>query len=190
MRLEYLKAEIHNWTFMWIQVNVCIHNIILYYVHWCWCVIYVLYCLNTDIHVNVQYIMYFCFCRLWTETIFVTLYDNYRQPVETGHAWNRRTDWWYPPLLSDEQNVLVACVWDRLVQYCMGPALFFFFLFQLFDNISSTYTYLLADDTTKESIIIDPVLEQAERDAKLIKELGLKLKYARKNSINECQDFY
>lgn len=59
--------------------------------------------------------------------------------------------------------------------------LFFFFHFnpcQLFDTVSSTYTYLLADRTTKEAILIDPVLEQAKRDAQLITELGLELKYA------------
>jgi len=48
---------------------------------------------------------------------------------------------------------------------------------QLFEKESSTYTYLLADKVTKEAILIDPVLEMAERDAKLIKELGLTLKY-------------
>lgn len=53
------------------------------------------------------------------------------------------------------------------------------FLFrQLFDNSSSTYTYILADKLSKESIIIDPVLEQVDRDIRLITELGLKLKYA------------
>jgi sulfur dioxygenase len=51
---------------------------------------------------------------------------------------------------------------------------------QLFDNESSTYTYLLADTTKKEAIIIDPVLELAERDAQLIRDLGLTLKYASK----------
>lgn len=44
---------------------------------------------------------------------------------------------------------------------------------QLFDPTSSTYTYLLADGG--ETVLIDPVLEQAERDAALIGELGLKL---------------
>ena len=37
-------------------------------------------------------------------------------------------------------------------------------LTQLFDPESSTYTYLLADDKTREAVIIDPVLEQAGRD--------------------------
>ncbi|XP_061397431.1 persulfide dioxygenase ETHE1, mitochondrial [Musca vetustissima] len=53
-----------------------------------------------------------------------------------------------------------------------------FFFRQLFDTESSTYTYLLADLTTHEAIIIDPVLEQAKRDAQLIKDLGFTLKYA------------
>jgi sulfur dioxygenase len=51
---------------------------------------------------------------------------------------------------------------------------------QLFDNETSTYTYLLADTTTKEAVLIDPVLELAERDAQLVKDLGLTLKFASK----------
>ena len=35
---------------------------------------------------------------------------------------------------------------------------------QLFDPTSSTYTYLLADETTREAILIDSVFEQARRD--------------------------
>lgn len=49
---------------------------------------------------------------------------------------------------------------------------------QLFDPESSTYTYLLADTQNHEAVIIDPVLEQTERDLQVIKELGLTLKYA------------
>ncbi|KAK4886715.1 hypothetical protein RN001_002986 [Aquatica leii] len=53
------------------------------------------------------------------------------------------------------------------------------FLFrQLFDTTSSTYTYLLADTTTKEAVLIDPVFEHAVRDAQLCKDLNLSLKYA------------
>ena len=78
---------------------------------------------------------------------------------------------------------------------------------QLFERESSTYTYLLADDETKEvrrlatrsqpccrsgsystrnlpsfrtciqAVLIDPVLETAERDAALVKDLGLTLVY-------------
>jgi glyoxylase-like metal-dependent hydrolase (beta-lactamase superfamily II)/rhodanese-related sulfurtransferase len=46
---------------------------------------------------------------------------------------------------------------------------------QLFDTQSSTYTYLLGDPASREAVLIDPVFEQARRDAALVKELGLKL---------------
>ncbi|MBL7544528.1 MAG: MBL fold metallo-hydrolase [Bdellovibrionaceae bacterium] len=49
--------------------------------------------------------------------------------------------------------------------------------YQLFEHESSTYTYLIGDPVTKESAIIDPVMETVDRDLKLIDELGLKLKY-------------
>ncbi len=46
---------------------------------------------------------------------------------------------------------------------------------QLFDPQSSTYSYLLADGPTREAVLIDPVFEQARRDAALIQELDLTL---------------
>jgi glyoxylase-like metal-dependent hydrolase (beta-lactamase superfamily II)/rhodanese-related sulfurtransferase len=46
---------------------------------------------------------------------------------------------------------------------------------QSFDPQSSTYTYLLADPSTGEAILIDPVFEQVRRDAALFRELGLRL---------------
>ena len=46
---------------------------------------------------------------------------------------------------------------------------------QLFDPQSSTYTYLLADERSRQAIIVDTVFEQSKRDAALIEELGLKL---------------
>jgi sulfur dioxygenase len=46
---------------------------------------------------------------------------------------------------------------------------------QLFDPTSSTYTYLLGCSASKEALLIDPVFEQARRDAALIAELGLTL---------------
>jgi sulfur dioxygenase len=49
---------------------------------------------------------------------------------------------------------------------------------QLFDPESSTYTYLLADEDARVAVIIDPVLEQLERDLQLIAELDLELVYA------------
>lgn len=51
------------------------------------------------------------------------------------------------------------------------------FFRQLFDLESSTYTYLLADEQTKEAVLIDPVFEQLDRDVGLLQELGFQLRY-------------
>lgn len=48
---------------------------------------------------------------------------------------------------------------------------------QLFDSESCTYTYLLADELSREAALIDTVREQAERDARVLRELDLELKY-------------
>ncbi|XP_073945841.1 persulfide dioxygenase ETHE1, mitochondrial isoform X2 [Choristoneura fumiferana] len=53
-----------------------------------------------------------------------------------------------------------------------------FFFRQLFDTVSSTYTYIVGDPATREAVLIDPVLEHAQRDAALLSELGYKLLYA------------
>jgi len=49
---------------------------------------------------------------------------------------------------------------------------------QLFDPETSTYTYLLADEATRDAIVVDPVLDQIERDTGLVRELDLELRYA------------
>ncbi len=49
---------------------------------------------------------------------------------------------------------------------------------QLFDPASSTYTYVLFDQTTRDAVIIDPVDEQIERDLATMREYGLKLVWA------------
>ena len=46
---------------------------------------------------------------------------------------------------------------------------------QLFDPASSTYTYLLFDEATRDALIIDPVEEQLERDLAALRQYGLKL---------------
>lgn len=48
---------------------------------------------------------------------------------------------------------------------------------QLFDPMSSTYTYLLGCKERREAIIIDSVYEQFDRDTALIRELELDLRY-------------
>jgi glyoxylase-like metal-dependent hydrolase (beta-lactamase superfamily II) len=55
---------------------------------------------------------------------------------------------------------------------------------QLFDPESSTYTYSIAEPATKEAILVDPVLEQVDRDLKLLKELGLTLRYCLETHIH------
>lgn len=48
---------------------------------------------------------------------------------------------------------------------------------QLFDQTSSTYTYLLADPRSGKAVLVDPVFEQHQRDAALVRELELELLY-------------
>lgn len=48
---------------------------------------------------------------------------------------------------------------------------------QLFDPVSSTYTYILGCPDTFQSVVIDPVFEQHARDTALIRELSLKVRY-------------
>lgn len=46
---------------------------------------------------------------------------------------------------------------------------------QLYDHESSTYTYLLAERSGGEALLIDPVLENTDQYVRLIDELNLKL---------------
>jgi sulfur dioxygenase len=55
---------------------------------------------------------------------------------------------------------------------------------QLFDPQSSTFTYLLADENTREAVLIDSVFEQARRDGALLNELGLKLRWTLETHIH------
>ncbi|WP_346289161.1 MBL fold metallo-hydrolase [Sphaerothrix gracilis] len=55
---------------------------------------------------------------------------------------------------------------------------------QLFDQTSNTYTYLIADAQQQIAVLVDPVLEQVERDFKLLQELGLKLRFCLETHIH------
>ena len=55
---------------------------------------------------------------------------------------------------------------------------------QLFDHDTSTYTYLIADETSKAAILVDPVIDNVERDYQLIRELGLTLHYCLETHIH------
>ncbi|MDD3609065.1 MAG: MBL fold metallo-hydrolase [Halothiobacillaceae bacterium] len=48
---------------------------------------------------------------------------------------------------------------------------------QLFDDDTSTLTYILADPVTRDAIIIDPVHEQFDRDLAEICDMEVRLKY-------------
>lgn len=48
---------------------------------------------------------------------------------------------------------------------------------QLFEPVSSTYTYLLGCEATRQALLIDPVMPTWERDLTVLNELGLKLVY-------------
>ncbi|WP_250123441.1 MBL fold metallo-hydrolase [Chroococcidiopsis sp. CCMEE 29] len=58
------------------------------------------------------------------------------------------------------------------------------FFRQLFDLESKTYTYLIADPKIQEVVLVDPVLEQVERDRNLLQELGFKLRYCLETHIH------
>lgn len=55
---------------------------------------------------------------------------------------------------------------------------------QLFDPQSSTYSYLLADERSRDAVLIDPVFEQARRDRALIAELRVTLKYTLETHVH------
>ena len=46
---------------------------------------------------------------------------------------------------------------------------------QLFDNKSSTYTYIISSGKGREALIIDPVIENTSKYLNVLKELNLKL---------------
>lgn len=55
---------------------------------------------------------------------------------------------------------------------------------QLFEPVSSTYTYLLADAATRRALLIDPVVEEVETYAKLLAELDLTLEYTLETHVH------
>lgn len=55
---------------------------------------------------------------------------------------------------------------------------------QLLDPRSSTWTYLLADERSRDAVLIDPVWEQFGRDAALIRELDLTLRFTLETHVH------
>lgn len=55
---------------------------------------------------------------------------------------------------------------------------------QLFEPQSSTYTYLVACEETRQAALIDPVIETVDRDLSILDELGLTLKFTLETHIH------
>ena len=55
---------------------------------------------------------------------------------------------------------------------------------QLFDPETSTYTYLLGDESSRKAVLIDSVLDQLDRDVTLLHELELELCYALETHVH------
>ena len=55
---------------------------------------------------------------------------------------------------------------------------------QLFDHATATYTYLVADETSRKAALIDPVRETLERDLSLIRQLDLELTYVLETHVH------
>lgn len=55
---------------------------------------------------------------------------------------------------------------------------------QLFDPETSSYSYLLGDELTREAVLIDSVSGQLERDLSLVRELDLRLVHALETHVH------
>lgn len=55
---------------------------------------------------------------------------------------------------------------------------------QMFDTESSTFTYLIADDVTREAVLIDPVVSHIEDYIAMINQHDLRLKYALETHVH------
>ncbi|MFA9460237.1 MBL fold metallo-hydrolase [Thiohalorhabdus sp. Cl-TMA] len=55
---------------------------------------------------------------------------------------------------------------------------------QLFESETSTYTYLLGDEETREAVLIDPVAAMVDRDLEVLEEHGLTLKYVLETHVH------
>jgi len=52
------------------------------------------------------------------------------------------------------------------------------------DDRAESRTYLVADRESRQAVIIDAVIENVDRDLRLVKELGLTLRYAVETHIH------
>src|SRR6476660_7371694 len=66
---------------------------------------------------------------------------------------------------------------DNLYRHRMNPI-------QLFDPVSSTFTYIITGPGDKEAVIIDPVDHHLERDLAHVDRLGLHLAYVLETHVH------
>jgi sulfur dioxygenase len=55
---------------------------------------------------------------------------------------------------------------------------------QLFEPVTSSFTYLLADEGTREAVLVDTVLEELETYVALVAELGLTLRWTLETHVH------
>jgi glyoxylase-like metal-dependent hydrolase (beta-lactamase superfamily II) len=55
---------------------------------------------------------------------------------------------------------------------------------QLFDHATWTYTYLIADEVLGAAVLVDPVLEQVDRDLDLLRDLNLTLTHCLETHVH------
>ncbi|XP_076111396.1 persulfide dioxygenase ETHE1, mitochondrial-like isoform X1 [Mytilus galloprovincialis] len=90
-------------------------------------------------------------------------------------TWSKKNQCWQRSSIFERKRIC-SCIRRTMSDFAGKDQNFVFR--QLLDYKSFTYSYILGDPVTKEAIIIDPVIEMVERDARIIKDLGLELKYA------------
>ena len=94
-------------------------------------------------------------------------------PVGRVRVWHRAAA--ESERLADEfAEALEAGPALRVESLCLAARETPMFL-QLFDPDSSTYSYLLGDDASREAVLIDPVLPQLGRDLAALRARGLRL---------------
>ncbi|XP_052060966.1 persulfide dioxygenase ETHE1, mitochondrial-like isoform X1 [Mytilus californianus] len=90
-------------------------------------------------------------------------------------TWSKKNQCWQRSSIFERKRIS-SCIRRTMSDFAGKDQNFIFR--QLLDYKSFTYSYILGDPVTKEAIIIDPVIEMVERDARIIKDFGLELKYA------------
>lgn len=55
---------------------------------------------------------------------------------------------------------------------------------QMFDAATSTYTYLIADASTRRAALVDPVIEHIDRDLSVLERLDLTLAYVLETHVH------